>query len=52
MIKETHTVHDGVQLVEDKVIHYRYNGDGLLEEKIIEKGDQQIIFAYQYSKDY
>ena len=52
LIKETHTVHDGTQLVEDKVIHYRYNGDGLMEQKIIEKGDQQIIFGYQYSEDY
>lgn len=52
LVKETYTVHDGVQLVADKVIHYRYNEDGLLEQKIIEKGDQQIIFGYQYSEDY
>ncbi len=52
LVKETHTSFDGTQMVSDKIIHYRYNDEGLLEQKIIEKGEQQIIFSYQYSIDY
>lgn len=52
LVKETHTTNDGTQLVDDKIVHYRYNADGLLEQIITEKGELQTIVSFQYSEDY
>ena len=51
LFMESYSKFDGVQVVTEKKIYFRYNEDDLLEKIITEKDNVQTILTLQYFKE-